>query len=92
MEMLDEIVSEFLIESHESLDQLNCDLMALEQSPEDSQRLAGIFRAIHTNKGTSGFLAFPKLEQLTHVGENLLAPEFGINVARYGTCKLIVGH
>src|SRR5919107_4653803 len=27
----------------------------------------------HTIKGTSGFLAFHRLEQLTHVGENLLS-------------------
>ena len=30
-------------------------------------------RTIHTIKGTSGFLAFGKLESLTHGGENLLA-------------------
>ena len=32
-----------------------------------------MFRAIHTIKGTSGSLAFGKLEAVTHVGENLLA-------------------
>ena len=74
MEMLDEIVKEFLVESHENLDRLDRDLMALEDSPDDSERLSSIFRAIHTIKGTSGFLAFPKLEQVTHVGENLLVP------------------
>ncbi|MCA9063379.1 MAG: Hpt domain-containing protein, partial [Planctomycetaceae bacterium] len=74
MEMLDEIVSEFLVESYESLDQLDRDLMALEESPEDRDRMASIFRTIHTIKGTSGFLAFPKLERLAHVGENLLVP------------------
>lgn len=74
MEMLDEIVSEFLVESYESLDQLDRDLMALEEAPEDRDRLGSIFRTIHTIKGTSGFLAFPKLERLTHVGESLLVP------------------
>ena len=74
MEMLDEIVSEFLVESYESLDQLDLDLMALEESPDDRERMASIFRTIHTIKGTSGFLAFPKLEKLTHVGESLLVP------------------
>ncbi|MFO1093195.1 MAG: Hpt domain-containing protein [Planctomycetaceae bacterium] len=34
--------------------------------------MSSIFRTIHTIKGTSGFLAFPKLEHVTHVGENLL--------------------
>ncbi|MCA9033632.1 MAG: chemotaxis protein CheA [Planctomycetaceae bacterium] len=72
MEMLDEIVKEFLVESHENLDQLDRDLMALEEAPNDRDRLSSIFRTIHTIKGTSGFLAFPTLEHVTHVGENLL--------------------
>lgn len=70
--MLDDIVKEFLVESYENLDQLDKDLMALEDSPDDRSRLSSIFRTIHTIKGTSGFLAFPKLEHITHVGENLL--------------------
>ena len=75
MERLDDIVKEFLVESDENLDQLDKDLMALEDAPDDRNRLSSIFRTIHTIhtiKGTSGFLAFPKLEHITHVGENLL--------------------
>jgi two-component system chemotaxis sensor kinase CheA len=68
-----EIVQEFLIESHENLDQLDQDLVALEQQPNSQQLLASIFRTIHTIKGTSGFLAFHRLETLTHAGESLLA-------------------
>ncbi len=74
MEQLEEIVKEFLVESYESLDQLDRDLLALEEIPDDRDRLASIFRTIHTIKGTSGFLAFPKLEHVTHIGENLLVP------------------
>ena len=33
MEEIDEIVGEFLVESHENLDQLDSDLVALEQDP-----------------------------------------------------------
>jgi two-component system, chemotaxis family, sensor kinase CheA len=73
MEAIDEIVAEFLVESHENLDQLDRDLLALEQDPGSRELLAGIFRTIHTIKGTSGFLAFHRLERLTHVGENLLS-------------------
>src|SRR3982751_7010885 len=69
----DEIVAEFLVASHENLDQLDTDLLALEQDPSSRDLLAGIFRTIHTIKGTSGFLAFHRLEKLTHVGENLLS-------------------
>src|SRR5205814_3547363 len=35
--------------------------------------LSSIFRTIHTIKGTSGFLAFNRLEKVTHVGESLLS-------------------
>jgi two-component system chemotaxis sensor kinase CheA len=73
MDDVDEIITEFLVESHENLDQLDRDLVELEQAPESRPLLASIFRTIHTIKGTSGFLAFSKLERLTHVGENLLS-------------------
>ncbi|WP_122818434.1 chemotaxis protein CheA [Nocardioides pantholopis] len=73
MDDMDEIVQEFLVESYENLDQLDRDLVALERAPGSRELLASIFRTIHTIKGTSGFLAFGRLEAVTHVGENLLA-------------------
>ncbi len=69
----DEVLREFLLESGENLNQLDSDFVALEQDPTDKERLGGIFRCIHTIKGTSGFLGFGKLEALTHVGESLLS-------------------
>src|SRR6266536_408919 len=68
-----EIVKEFLVESSENLDRLDRNLVELERHPADSEILADILRTIHTIKGTSGFLAFAKLEAVTHVGENLIA-------------------
>ena len=41
---LDDIVEEFLVESHENLDQLDSDLVALEQEPNSRERLSSIFR------------------------------------------------
>ncbi|MCB2412900.1 chemotaxis protein CheW [Demequina sp. TTPB684] len=70
---MDDIVREFVVESHENLDQLDQDLVALEDQPGSRELLGSVFRTIHTIKGTSGFLAFGVLESLTHVGENLLA-------------------
>lgn len=72
MDDVDEIVREFLVESSENLDQLDRDLVALEEQPGARPLLSSIFRTIHTIKGTSGFLAFGRLERLTHAGENLL--------------------
>ncbi len=69
---MDEVVNEFITESHENLDQLDQELVALEQNP-DKNVLARVFRTIHTIKGTSGFLGFGTLESVTHVGENLLS-------------------
>ena len=67
------IVREFLIESYENLDRLDQDLVVLEKDPTNRDTLASIFRTIHTIKGTSGFLAFNRLEALTHAGESLLS-------------------
>ncbi|MDM8083369.1 chemotaxis protein CheA [Cellulomonas cellasea] len=69
---MDDIVREFLVESHENLDQLDQDLVALEGSPGSRELLSSVFRTVHTIKGTSGFLAFSQLERVTHAGENLL--------------------
>jgi len=67
-----EFIGEFLVESTENLDQLDRDLLALEAEPGDPQRLASIFRTVHTIKGNSGFFGFSKLGALTHSGEHLL--------------------
>jgi two-component system, chemotaxis family, sensor kinase CheA len=72
MSELQEATKEFLIESHENLDQLDVDLVALERAPDQRERLARIFRTLHTIKGSCSFLGFPKLEALAHAGENLL--------------------
>jgi two-component system chemotaxis sensor kinase CheA len=69
----EEIVQVFLEESRENLDRLDRDLVALEARPDDPELLGQVFRAIHTIKGTCGFLGFHRLEALTHGGEDLLA-------------------
>src|SRR5208283_1559907 len=68
-----EILKEFLVESYENLDQLDREFVALEKEPNARDRIAAIFRTIHTIKGTAGFLGLPKLEALTHAGESLLS-------------------
>jgi len=67
-----DIVKDFLVESYENLDRLDRDLVGLEKNPRDNEALAGVFRTIHTIKGTCGFLGFGNLEKVAHVGENLL--------------------
>jgi len=69
---MDDVLNEFIVESYESLDDLDRELVTLEQNANPDS-LAGVFRAVHTIKGTSGFFGFNKLEAVTHVGENLLS-------------------
>src|SRR5260370_36348751 len=73
MDDLDAIARAFLVESHENLGRLDLDLVQLEKTPHDRERLASIFRTIHTIKGTCGFLGYEKLGAVTHAGENLLS-------------------
>ncbi len=69
---MDELTREFLIESQEGLDRMERCLTDLEERPRDAALLGEIFRSVHTIKGTTGFLAFRRLEKLAHAGENLL--------------------
>jgi len=73
IEGMEEIIKEFLVESAEGLDLLDRDLVKLERDPSSRELLAEVFRAVHTIKGTSGVLGYPKLEKVAHVGENLLS-------------------
>ncbi len=66
------LLQEFLIESEELLEGMNQDLVALEQSPDDTELLNRIFRALHTIKGTSGFLNFDPVVRLSHRAEDVL--------------------
>ncbi len=69
---MDDLIREFLIESHAGLDQMERCLTELEERPADTELLANIFRSVHTIKGTTGFLGYARLESLSHAGENLL--------------------
>jgi two-component system, chemotaxis family, sensor kinase CheA len=68
-----EVIREFLVESHENLSRLDQDLVELEKHPHNANLLGSIFRTIHTIKGACGFLAFSVLEAITHQAETLLS-------------------
>jgi two-component system chemotaxis sensor kinase CheA len=69
----EDVIREFLIESHENLSRLDQELVELEKHPKDAELLASIFRTMHTIKGTCGFLAFTTLERISHQAETLLS-------------------
>src|SRR4051812_1489786 len=68
-----DVLREFLEESRENLDRVDLDLVALERAPDGTEIVARIFRAVHTIKGTCGFLGFGRLEAVAHAGENVLS-------------------
>ncbi|MBM3983729.1 MAG: chemotaxis protein CheA, partial [Planctomycetes bacterium] len=70
---VNDIVREFLLESHENLAQLDLDLVTLEKEPGERETLARAFRTLHTVKGTAGFLGPSKLQSLSHASESLLS-------------------
>ena len=67
-----EIFESYLVESKEILDHLSQDLITLEKNPADANLLNNIFRGVHTLKGTSSFLGFNQITELTHTSEDLL--------------------
>jgi two-component system chemotaxis sensor kinase CheA len=70
---MNEVIREFLLETHENLAQLDLDLVTLEKDPREGETLGRVFRTLHTVKGTAGFLGLPKLQAVAHAAENLLS-------------------
>ena len=66
------LLSDFVSESREHMDQANNQLLALESDPQDKEALNSVFRAFHTMKGISGFLGLTDISKLAHDTENLL--------------------
>lgn len=69
---MDDIISEFLAETAESMTEIDNLLLSLEHAPDDAALIGTIFRTIHTIKGTCGFLGLPRLEQIAHKSEDML--------------------
>jgi two-component system chemotaxis sensor kinase CheA len=69
---MDELLRDFLTETHESLDTVDVELVRFEQEPNNAEILASIFRLVHTIKGTCGFLGLPRLAALAHAAESLM--------------------
>jgi len=70
--LLDDLVADFIAETREGLEALDSELVRFEQSPDDPETLGGIFRLIHTIKGTCGFLGLSRLQNVAHAAENVL--------------------
>ncbi len=69
---MDDLLSEFLTETAESLDVVDVELVKFESDPQNLEVLDKIFRLVHTIKGTCGFLGLPRLEAVAHAAETML--------------------
>ncbi|HHS81955.1 MAG TPA: hypothetical protein ENJ68_00410, partial [Devosia sp.] len=69
---MDDLLGEFLVETTESLEVVDSELVRFEREPNNSEILDNVFRLVHTIKGTCGFLGLPRLEALAHAAETLM--------------------
>lgn len=70
--VIDDLLNDFLAETAEILADAGGALVAWEADPADRAQLDAIFRLVHTIKGSSGFLALPRVTALSHAAEDAL--------------------
>ncbi|GBD39494.1 Chemotaxis protein CheA [bacterium HR37] len=69
---MEEVVTEFILESKESLDKLDSLFVEFEEKGYDKAIVNEIFRIVHTIKGAAGFLGFKSIVDISHGAENIL--------------------
>lgn len=69
---MQELINEFIAETDEMLEGLDQFFVKLEESPGDLSLINEIFRAVHSVKGSAGFLGFNRLVDVAHQAENVL--------------------
>ncbi len=72
MDGMEEIIQDFLMDATEMLDELDQSFVELEDTPKDMDLLNKVFRAMHTIKGSAGFLGFDQVVEISHQSENIL--------------------
>ena len=80
-----DLLSDFTTEANELIESLDQDLVRLESNPTDLELLNTVFRALHTIKGSAGFLALDPLTEIAHAAEDAL------NCLRKGEVTLTAG-
>src|SRR3990172_4142833 len=69
---MQELIKEFIAETEEILEGLDQCFIKLEAAPGDLVLINEIFRAVHSIKGSAGFLGFNRLVEVAHQAENIL--------------------
>jgi len=68
---MDELLSDFLTETYEGLQQLEGLVLSLESDPNNLEIVRDAFRILHTIKGTCGFLGLDRMQTISHHAENI---------------------
>ncbi|TNE41037.1 MAG: chemotaxis protein CheA [Sphingomonadales bacterium] len=88
---MDELLTEFVAETQESLEALTTVVVALEADPSDGALLDELFRFFHTVKGSCSFLNLPRFEKLSHAAEDVLSDiRAGDNAADAATISAVL--
>jgi len=72
MEVKAEYRTIFCEEAADQLREWEESLLALEKNPQDAEQLNRMFRALHTMKGSAGFIGFDGLARVAHDLESSL--------------------
>ncbi|MEZ4649079.1 MAG: chemotaxis protein CheA [Candidatus Eisenbacteria bacterium] len=67
-----QLLTDFVQEAGDHLEEAEQELLRLETDPEDSEPIHALFRAIHTIKGVAGMLRLDHIQRLAHSGETLM--------------------
>ena len=70
---MNEFLEQFLLEARDLAEQATNELLALERTPADKERLDGAFRAFHTLKGGAGIVDFTAMSRAVHAAEDALS-------------------
>lgn len=69
---MDKLMAQFIEEARELIGRAGQGLLKLEKHPDDAELIDGIFRDVHTLKGSGGVLELAPLVRVLHRGEELL--------------------
>lgn len=68
-----EFIHGFIEEANSHLENLDSGLLRLEEQAGDLKFIDGLFRAVHSIKGTAGFFGLKKIVNLAHATESIFA-------------------
>jgi two-component system chemotaxis sensor kinase CheA len=69
---MDLLLQQFIPEARDLLEASSKALLALEGDPSDDAAVNGLFRSVHTLKGTAGIFDIPAFTKLVHAAEDVL--------------------